>query len=176
MESKIVFLDRDGIINKEIGDYVYQLEKFEIAEATIEALKKLKAADYKLVVVTNQGGIARGRYIKEAVKLLHEHFQELSGNILDHLYYAPYIDEVSKSLMRKPDSLMIERGLARYGANAANCWLLGDAGRDIEAAAKVGVKGILIPSLKETEHHQAVYVAQDVAQAVEYILQADNKL
>jgi D-glycero-D-manno-heptose 1,7-bisphosphate phosphatase len=175
MESKIVFLDRDGIINKEVGDYVYEIEKFEIAPETITALQKLKKAGYKLVVVTNQGGIARGRYTNDAVKALHQHFQELSGGILDHLYYAPYVDEVSKSLMRKPDSLMIERGLAKYGAKAENCWLFGDAGRDIEAAAKVGVKGILVPSLKETEHHQAVYVAKDVAEAVDYILAADNR-
>jgi len=174
MKSKIVFLDRDGIINKEIGDYVYELEKFEVAEATILALRKLKKAGYKLVVVTNQGGIGRGMYTREAVKMLHEYVQERSGGILDHLYYAPYIDHISKSLMRKPDSLMLERGLAKYQADPKDCWLLGDAGRDLVAAAKVGVKAILVPSLKETEHPNAEYVAKDVPDAVEYILVHTN--
>ena len=59
--NKAVFLDRDGIINREIGDYVWTVEKFEINPGIIELLQKLRAEGYFLVVVTNQAGIAKGR-------------------------------------------------------------------------------------------------------------------
>ena len=169
-KSKIVFLDRDGILNEEIGDYVYTLEKWRIPEGSIEACWKLKNAGYKLVVVTNQGGIGKGLYTAEAVKLIHQKFQEVSDNVLDHLYYAPYTDVTSNSLMKKPSSLMLERGLAKYSAKPENCWLLGDAGRDIEAAHSIGVKAILVPTLKEKHHPSAEFIAESVLEAAEYIL------
>lgn len=168
---KIIFLDRDGILNEEIGDYVYKLEDWRIPEGSIEACWKLKNAGCKLIVVTNQGGIGKGLYTAEAVKLIHQKFQEASDNVLDHLYYAPYTDVTSKSLMKKPGSLMLERGLAKYNAKAENCWLLGDAGRDIEAAHGIGVKAILVPTLKETHHPLAERVASSVLEAADFILE-----
>ena len=170
MHNKIIFLDRDGILNEEIGDYVYKLQDWRIPEGSIEACWKLKNAGYKLVVVTNQGGIGKGLYTAEAVKLIHQKFQEASDYVLDYLYYAPYTDVTSKSLMKKPGSLMLERGLAKYNAKPENCWLLGDAGRDIEAAHSIGVKAILVPTLKETNHPFAETVASTVLDAAEYIL------
>lgn len=168
--NKIVFLDRDGILNDEIGDYVFTLENWHIPEGSIDACWKLKNAGYKLVVVTNQGGIGKGLYTSDAVKLIHQKFQEASDNVLDHLYYAPYTDVTSKSLMKKPGSLMLEKGLAKYNARPENCWLLGDAGRDIEAAHHIGVKAILVPTLKETHHPFAEIIAHSVLEAAEYIL------
>jgi D-glycero-D-manno-heptose 1,7-bisphosphate phosphatase len=169
--TKIVFLDRDGILNEEIGDYVYKLDDWRIPEGSIEACWKLKNAGYKLVVVTNQGGIGKGLYTAEAVKLIHQKFQEASNNVLDYLYYAPYTDVTSNSLMKKPGSLMLERGLAKYKAQPENCWLLGDAGRDIEAAHSIGVKAILVPTLKETHHPLAERVASSVLEAADFILE-----
>ena len=168
--NKIVFLDRDGILNEEIGDYVYTLENWRIPEGSIEDCWRLKNAGFKLVVVTNQGGIGKGLYTSDAVKLIHQKFQEASDNVLDYLYYAPYTDVTSKSLMKKPGSLMLERGLAKYHAKPENCWLLGDAGRDIEAAHHIGVKAILVPTLKEKQHPLAEIIAHSVLEAADYIL------
>jgi len=170
MESKIVFLDRDGILNDEIGDYVYKLSDWRIPEGSIEACWLLKNAGYSLVVVTNQGGIGKGLYNSAAVKDLHNRFQEASNNVLDHLYYAPYTDVTSNSLMKKPGSLMLEKGLSKYKAKAESCWLVGDAGRDLEAANAVGVKGILVPTLKEQTHTLAKYIAKDLLEAARFIL------
>ncbi len=169
--NKAVFLDRDGVLNVEKGDYVFQAQDFEIAPGVAEGLKRLKQAGYYLIVVTNQGGIAKGLYTADRVRELHEMIQQVSGHALDALYYSPYHDSISRSLMRKPDSLMIERGMAKFGIDPAQSWLIGDAHRDLVAAAKVGIAGrILIPTLKERQSALATVVIPDFAAAAELIL------
>jgi len=169
--NKAIFLDRDGVLNVEKGNYVYQDQDFEIAPGVAEGLKRLKQAGYYLIVVTNQGGIAKGLYTADRVRELHGRMQQVSDNALDALYYSPYHDSISRSLMRKPDSLMIERGMAKFGIDPTQSWLIGDAHRDLVAAANVGITGrILIPTLKERESELAIAVVPDFAAAVAFIL------
>ncbi|MDX5438002.1 MAG: HAD-IIIA family hydrolase, partial [Pontibacter sp.] len=96
------------------------------------------------IVVTNQGGIAKKLYKKEDVLACHQKLQQSCGGVLDALYYAPGHPNYSESLMRKPDSLMLERAIAKYNINPAHSWMVGDSLRDIEAADKVGVQSILV--------------------------------
>lgn len=169
--NKIVFLDRDGVLNVERGHYVYQDQDFEIAAGVAVGLKKLKAAGYILVVVTNQGGIGKGLYTTERVTELHDRIQQVCNYALDELYFSPYYDDQSRSLMRKPDSLMIERGLAKFDGDPTQSWIIGDAERDLVAGVKAGLSGrILIPTLKERESSFATHVAEDFLTAVGYIL------
>lgn len=170
MVNKAVFLDRDGVLNVEIGDYVYRDEDFIVVSQVPEALRRLKEAGYVLVVVTNQGGIAKGLYTAQEVWKLHQLLQEVSGNALDALYYSPYHDSTSKSLMRKPDSLMFERAIARFDIDPAQSWIVGDAERDLLAGHKVGIKGILVPSHKEQNSIYAQHIAADLYEATDFIL------
>ena len=73
---KAVFLDRDGVINQEIGDYVYKIEDFKFNIGLFTALRLLKEYDYKLIIVTNQGGIAKGKYTHDEVNDLHNFMLE----------------------------------------------------------------------------------------------------
>ena len=68
--DKVVFLDRDGVINKEIGTYVYQWENFEINDGVFEALLEIQNKGYQFIIITNQGGIAKGIYTEEKVNNL----------------------------------------------------------------------------------------------------------
>jgi D-glycero-D-manno-heptose 1,7-bisphosphate phosphatase len=174
MNQKAIFLDRDGVLNVEIGDYVYRPEDFEIAPHVPEALQLLKSAGYKLIVVTNQGGIAKGLYTAQAVWDCHEKLQKSCNHALDALYYSPYHDSTSKSLMRKPDSLMFERAIARFGINPQESWIIGDAERDLIAGHKVGVQGILVPTLKEKQSKYAKLVAENLWEAAKAIV--ENRL
>jgi len=168
--NKIVFLDRDGILNEEVGDYVYELDAFVIPHGVPEALRALKAAGYRLVVVTNQGGLDKGLYTRAQMAACHAKLEAAAPGLIDHIYYSPHHKTVTRSQLSKPLSLMLERGLHRYQARPQDCFLVGDAARDLEAAAAVGIRGILVPTLKEREHPLAVHVAADLAAAAAWIL------
>lgn len=140
--NKAVFLDRDGVLNEEIGDYVYQLTDFKIVGGIIEVLAKLKEHGYKLIVITNQAGIARGRYAHEDVKKMHDYFQEKSGDLIDQFYYAPDHPDYSESFSRKPDSLLFEKAIAKFDIDPIASWMVGDKERDLVPAKKLGVKTI----------------------------------
>ena len=168
--NKAVFLDRDGVLNREIGDYVYTDTDFVINDGVPEGLNQLHKAGFKLIVVTNQGGIGRGIYTRKDVQRLHHHLQAACGGIIDQLYYSPYHKTVSKSLLSKPNSMMLEKGIAKYKLDAAACWLVGDAERDLAAAKAVGVKTILLPSSKENQSVLADFVCHDFMACVQKIL------
>jgi len=142
--NQAVFLDRDGVLNEEMGDYVWTPERFRICPGVPESLARLKAAGYHLIVVTNQAGIAKGLYGRDDVLACHDILQQACDYQLDALYYSANHPSVSESIFRKPDSGMLEKAVARFRLDPARCWLVGDRARDMEAGAKLGVKGILV--------------------------------
>ena len=168
--QKCILLDRDGVLNEERGDYVYSETDFIIEKGVPEGLQKLKAAGFGLVVVTNQGGVSKKMYSSYEVRLLHEIIQKSSNNAIDFLLYAPLHSFFTKSLASKPGSLMMERGLALTNSDPDRSWLIGDAERDLIAGKKVGVRTILIPTLKEKESEFADFVCKDFSEAVAVIL------
>ncbi|MBF9224321.1 D-glycero-alpha-D-manno-heptose-1,7-bisphosphate 7-phosphatase [Hymenobacter ruricola] len=143
-KNKAVFLDRDGVLNEEIGTYVWQLDNFIICPGVPESLARLKAAGYHLIVVTNQAGIAKGLYTAAEVRACHAKVQAACDNALDALYFSDAHPSVSESILRKPNSGMLEKAIARFNLDAAQCWIVGDRLRDMEAGAAVGVRGILV--------------------------------
>ncbi|WP_181306777.1 HAD-IIIA family hydrolase [Rufibacter sp. XAAS-G3-1] len=166
-KRKAVFLDRDGVLNVERGDYTWRPAEFEVCAGVPQALEILKQNGYLLIVVTNQAGITKGLYTKQDVLACHEKLQAACGYVLDALYMAPGHPSVSESLARKPDSLMLERALARFNVDPALCWLVGDQPRDIQAAAKCGIAGILVgPHATGTHVHQK----PDLLEAAQWIV------
>lgn len=172
--GKCILLDRDGVLNIEKGDYVISEKDFEIPNDVPIGLKRLKDAGFKLVVVTNQGGISKGLYDSETVLKFHSILQKISENSLDFILYAPWHKEQSKSLSAKPGTLMMERGLALAKANPSQSWLIGDAERDLVAGKGVSVKTILIPTLKEKNSQLADYIVPNFISAVDIILKQDS--
>ncbi len=159
--NRAIFLDRDGVLNDELGDYVWTPERFRISAGVPESLARLKAAGYYLIVVTNQAGIAKGLYTRADVFACHELLQQAAGYKLDALYFSENHPSVSESIFRKPDSGMLEKAIARFRLDPARCWIVGDRARDLEAGAKVGVRGIMVG------HTEAVGYAPPVASLVE---------
>ncbi|MGV3559262.1 D-glycero-alpha-D-manno-heptose-1,7-bisphosphate 7-phosphatase [Larkinella arboricola] len=143
--SKCIFLDRDGVLNEDRTDYVYRVEDFVIPEGVIEGLQLLKNAGYLLIVVTNQAGIARGLYSRNDVMRCHEYLQQQCGHLIDDIYYCPHHPDFdTQSLLRKPDSLMLEKAIAKYNIDVSRSWLIGDTLRDIQAGKRVGVRTVHI--------------------------------
>ncbi len=148
---KAVFLDRDGVLNDEIGDYVWELPHFVVSAGVPHSLARLKAAGYLLVVVTNQAGIAKQLYTALHVYACHDKLQAACDDIIDAFYFSDNHPSVSESILRKPDSGMLEKAIARFQLDPAQCWIVGDRLRDMEAGAKVGVRGIFIGHTEAVE-------------------------
>jgi D-glycero-D-manno-heptose 1,7-bisphosphate phosphatase len=146
-KAKAIFLDRDGVINQERGDWTYLLEDFKIVDGLIEALKVFQKKDYLLIVISNQSGIAKGIYTKEQADYLHLHVERILKNhgiTLKEFYFCPHHPDVSKCLCRKPDSLLLEKAIARFNIDSSVSYFIGDAERDVAAGKKAGVKTIKI--------------------------------
>lgn len=145
---KVLFLDRDGIINIERGDYTWRREDFQFTEHLFEFLRKFKEADYQFIVITNQGGINKGLYTTEDVESVHSFMKagfKKEGLTLLDVFYCPHHSNFQKCLCRKPGSLMLEKAMALFDVDKKYSLMLGDTDRDVEAAKAAGIKGFLIP-------------------------------
>ncbi|MFM8433028.1 MAG: D-glycero-alpha-D-manno-heptose-1,7-bisphosphate 7-phosphatase [Bacteroidota bacterium] len=145
--KKAVFLDRDGVINRERGDYTWLLEDFVLNEGLVEALCALQRSGYMLIVISNQSGISKGIYSRDQVEYLHAQLTrnlKNKGVVLEEIYYCPHHPDFSKCICRKPDSLMIEKAVARFNIDKDSSWFIGDAQRDMDAAVRAGVRAIRV--------------------------------
>ena len=145
--QKILFLDRDGIINHDPGDYTKSVEEFHILPGFLQAAKTWFDQGYMLVVITNQAGIDKGLYTRNDVDGIHQFLQGhciREGFRIEAFFYCEHHPDYSgKCLCRKPGSLMIEKALHTYKGDASQSLMFGDKPRDIEAANAAGVFGIL---------------------------------
>ncbi|MGJ3235070.1 D-glycero-alpha-D-manno-heptose-1,7-bisphosphate 7-phosphatase [Marivirga sp.] len=148
--NKCVFLDRDGVLNTERGEYTFQIKDFEIIDHVKEALELLKEDGYLLIVITNQAGIAKGLYKREDVAKCHEYLQTETGDLIDDIYFCPHHPTTTESLLRKPDSLMIEKAMAKWDIDPDKSFLIGDSFRDLDASENAGVRGILVGDKEKT--------------------------
>ncbi len=168
--NKCVFLDRDGVLNQDLDGYLFQPELIQFPEGVKEGLLQLKNAGYLLIVITNQGGIAKGLYTGAEVDAIHRRMNEEYGGVLDDLYFAPHHDDyTTRSLSRKPGSLMIERAMAKYKIDPAASWMIGDSERDIEAGIKAGVRTVLLG--RAGKQTKAAYKVSCFQEAVAVILE-----
>jgi D-glycero-D-manno-heptose 1,7-bisphosphate phosphatase len=145
--KKAVFLDRDGVLIRERGEYNFLPRHIILNDGVGPALAEMKSLGYLLIAVSNQGGIARGIYGHEAVWAAHS---KINRNLeewdvgLDDLYYCPHHPSATQCLCRKPLPLLLERAAARHGIDLSKSYFIGDAGRDEEAALAAGTKPIRI--------------------------------
>jgi D-glycero-D-manno-heptose 1,7-bisphosphate phosphatase len=145
--KKVVFLDRDGVINKEVGDYVSNLDSFILNPGLESALSYWAQKGYSFAVITNQGGISKQRYTKEHVfkinAFLYQWFKERNLDLLT-ISFCPHHNSIESCICRKPNSLMLEKIIDKHSVLLNDSFLIGDSIRDIEAAEKVGLRGIKI--------------------------------
>jgi D-glycero-D-manno-heptose 1,7-bisphosphate phosphatase len=145
--KKAIFLDRDGVINHDPGDYTTSITEFTILPDVIPTLIRWSKQGYVIVVITNQGGIAKERYTLEDFYeidyYMKSKFLQAGVNYLE-TYFCPHHDAISHCLCRKPHSGMIEKAVAKLGIDPNQSVMIGDKWRDLEAAEGAGVKGIKI--------------------------------
>lgn len=158
-----VFLDRDGVINRERGEHTWRMEDFEVLPTVAEAVRAINATGRPVIVITNQSGIGSGLYGHADVSRLHDYLHAhlaSQGAHLDAVYYCPHHPSRGRCLCRKPGSLLLERAIARFNIDPQGTVMVGDRERDVEAAAAVGVRGILVapnlPLLQVLKDHALI--------------------
>ncbi len=144
--NKAIFLDRDGVINRERG-YVKSWANFELFPWTVEALKLIRASEYLPVVITNQSGIAKGLYSVEDVRLIHQKLNlvlEKHNAEIERFYFCPHhpqgsVKEYSiKCLCRKPSNGLVLQAAADLNISLKDSFFIGDSERDIIAGKRSG--------------------------------------
>ncbi len=150
MKRKAVFLDRDGVINSEEGHYyVHRVEDLVLNPGIEENIRMLNELGYLVIVISNQGGVARGLYNRKDVENFHSALSNVlkkKGARIDEFYFCPHHDSVEQCLCRKPKPLMIQKAIARFEIDAKGSFFIGDHVRDIRAAENAGIRGILVES------------------------------
>ena len=147
---KAIFLDRDGTLNNNQDHYyIWKPENLQFNPGVVDTLLELKQRGYMLIVITNQGGVAKEEYTMDEVEQLHDHLcliLEKEGVVLDEIYTCPHHHSIEACLCRKPLPLMIEKAIARYGIDPIQSWIIGDSERDQEAGIASGLNTLLIKS------------------------------
>lgn len=140
-----VFLDRDGTLNTDTG-YIATPSGFELLPGVGAALARLKRAGARLVVVTNQSGVSRGKFTLKDLEMIHAKLRtllEAEGVSLDAVYFCPHHPD-DQCLCRKPGTAMIERAAADLGLDLSRAYVVGDQSRDIELARRIEARSILV--------------------------------
>ena len=145
-KKKVVFLDRDGIINKEKENYVKTPDEFELLPEVEKWLKILSQNNFKLIIITNQSMIERGLSTKENLDLIHEKMQKFflkNGFQIDKIYYCPHTPS-DNCTCRKPRTDLFSQALKDFSIDINNSWIIGNSKSDIIAGKSIGCKTIKI--------------------------------
>jgi len=148
--NKAVFLDRDGVINRKGGSYyIFKKEEFIFNPGIKEALKYFCSKDYLLIIITNQGGIARGLYTAAELEELHGMMVEELGRdgiMITGIFVCPHHPDVEPCDCRKPGTLLFEKAMVKFDIDPSSSYMIGDSEIDIIPAEKLGIKAILVPT------------------------------
>ncbi len=152
MANKAIFFDRDQTLIEDTG-YINHPDQVKLLDGVPEALIELRTMGYKLIVVSNQSGIARGIITEDALSEIHERLKQLlaeKGAFLDRIYYCPYhsdgvVPKYRKDTnCRKPSPGMLLTAADEMDIDLSQCWMIGNDSRDIEAGLRAGCKTILL--------------------------------
>ena len=173
MAIKTIFLDRDGVVNKEVR-YLYKLSDFEFIDGIFDACLYFQKLGYEIVIVTNQSGITRGYYNENDYQKLTEwmlgQFNDNGINILD-TFYCPHGPE-SLCECRKPKPGMLIEAKHKYNISMKDSWMIGDSESDIKAANAAGISNTVLvrsgQSIDES-HSNSKFTIDSIKQSKEVI-------
>lgn len=186
-QHKVIFLDRDGVINKDPSSinkysYITKWSEFRFLPGARRAIKKLTDAGYAIYVISNQAGIAKGYFTLKALKSITKNMLreiEKSGGKIDGVFYCPHRDEDNCGC-RKPKAGLFERALKRGGIDFKKTFFIGDKILDAQAGQSIGCMTILVLCGEESVRNikkwkiKPDYVKRDLSNAVEWIIRKEG--
>jgi len=171
--QKVVFLDRDGVINKEIG-YLHRIEDFKFIDGVFEACMYFQTIDYKLIIVTNQSGIAKGYYKEKDLHILTKwmlkQFNSQGVSVLK-VFFCPHSAELNCKC-RKPQPGMLLEACNEFDIDMERSWLIGDKEIDISAAISAGINNtILVKSghVIDAKNSRAKFILESIKDSIKII-------
>ncbi len=184
-----IFIDRDNTLIHNDGD-LGDPDAVQLIPGASHAVREFNKMGYRVIVITNQGGVARGKYTEADVHRVHQKISEIisaqSGGQIDGYYYCPYHPQgivpkyTREDPLRKPAPGMLLQADKDFGIEFKKSWMIGDAPRDIQAGQAVGTQTILIG--KELNHptqnaqdNNTDFEAKDMLQALKIVQQKDNQ-
>jgi D-glycero-D-manno-heptose 1,7-bisphosphate phosphatase len=150
--ARAVFLDRDGTLIEEVG-YLDRIDRMRLFPETIDALRLLQRAGFRLFIATNQAGIAQGLFTETFVRGVHTHMTDLfarGGVQLDGVYYCPHHPEAKVADYRrvcdcrKPGPGLLQQAARDFDLDLARSYMIGDRWRDLQAGQAVGTAAVLM--------------------------------
>jgi D-glycero-D-manno-heptose 1,7-bisphosphate phosphatase len=185
--NKAVFLDRDGTVTEEVG-YLTSLDMLKLIRGAGAAIKQLNEAGYKVVLVTNQSGVARGYFPESLVDDAHGLLRSMlmaDGALLDGIYYCPHHPTAGKDKYtivcdcRKPETGLLDRAAMDLAIDFKQSFMIGDKWSDVELGHRAGMRSILVrtgfspddPGNRRPAHvGDPDLTARDLAEAVQWII------
>lgn len=172
-----VFLDRDGTLMEE-ADYCSDPRQVAVFPGVREALARLKAAAFKLIIITNQSGIGRGYFtVSEFEKVQAELLRQIGNDLIDAVYFCDEAPSslTAKSSRRKPLPAMVLEAANDHHIDLGRSFFIGDKMIDVECGHRAGTRGILVKTgygakIAISETHTADFVADDLTGATDWIL------
>jgi len=142
----LIILDRDGVINYDSDQFIKSPDEWKPLPGSLEAIARLSQSGYRVVVATNQSGVARGLFDMPTLNSIHEKMHKAcaqAGGRIDAVFFCPHAADDNCGC-RKPKSGMIEEIANRYSVDLSNVLSVGDSLRDLEASARPGAQPVLV--------------------------------
>jgi histidinol-phosphate phosphatase family protein len=182
-QARAVFLDRDGVINEEVN-YLRHPEEFQLLPRSARAIRELRRAGFRVVVVTNQSGLARGYFSQQDLAAVHERMRsELAGarTSLDGVYICPHHPDDSCAC-RKPGVLLFQQAAQDLKLGLDRCYFVGDKATDLMPGKILGGHTVLVltghgqreQELARQQGFQPDHIAPDLYAAAEWIIHEDS--
>lgn len=180
--ARAVFLDRDGVIIEDTG-YIGEIARVKFLPGVGAAIRQLNVQNFRVIIVTNQAGVARGYFSEAAVHQVNGYIQDKLAReeaVIDGIYYCPHhVDGVIEAYRkacdcRKPNTGMLESAVREFGLDIKSSFLIGDKESDIEAGRRAGCRTILVNGTEQGVSPDVDYIARDLTEAVKWLLAFDE--
>ena len=181
----VVFLDRDGVINRDSPDYIKSWSEFEFLPGSLEALKQLTQNGFPIIIITNQSVIHRKMVSKKDLDFIHDMMKKAvqsNGGDIKDIFFCPHIPE-DRCDCRKPNPGLIYRAQKRYQIDLETSIMVGDSAKDIECARNAGCgsailvktgNGVAAEKILKEKMIQPDVIVRDLLEAVNWIVTRNN--
>ena len=178
--SKTIVLDRDGVINRDSSSYIKSAEEWIPISGSINAIARLHKANFRVIIASNQSGLARGYFDEAALTRMHDKMNSLvedSGGVISAIFYCPHSPDAGCSC-RKPKTGLLQQAEVEFDISLAGDYFVGDSLKDLQAATSFNMEPILVRtgkgrqtevSLSEEIRNQT-RIFDDLESAVNWIL------